>query len=758
MANGVLKRYNGASWDELYLTPKSHDHAISEVIGLQSTLNAKLGDAPSDGNQYARKNAAWTLVESGVSDWADITGKPTEFNPSSHTHPYASDTHNHDTEYKDINYVPAWAEIAGKPSVFPAEAHNHNADYAAIIHNHDADYKDIAYVPSWGEITGKPSTYTPSTHNHDASYKNISYVPSWGEITGKPTEFNPSTHNHDSLYPTKADTNLGKTGTVSLVTYSTAADYANSPVGKMVMLHSASTGRPSWFSSYMYLIRGASRDSSGGYSVIGIDYTTGEIVGGKASTSADFPTWYRMSSYHTHPYLADTTTVETLGGKTAAQITAEITAAVNALIDGAPGAIDTLNELAAALGDDPNFATTVTNSIATKLSHTNGNNSVAVNSTYFRITHATNGYVEFGAGNTSWAHAHTDRPGFYFNKKVIADGDIGPYDFQSTMLRNSDGHIIELGQRVYSPNNMPTPGAIGASAAGHTHSDYLKYNPDGDGIVISYSDANPTIDGEATGGGHWFGADGSISNGFLAAKVIIGQVVHGDNGFYVGAMDPATGGTGVKVADVAGKLFYEGGDTDNRYALAHSHPYAPTSHAHVIADVTGLQTALDGKAASSHGTHVGSGDTPGTAIELSSSQNLNDLQTAGFYYQTANADTPGNNYPEDKAGSLLVQKNAGQVTQMYTIYNTGKVWVRTYYQSWSAWVDLTLNTDTNTWRPIDDTPVDGVTDQSISSNWAYDHVNASDPHGTAYTLPAATASVLGGVKISLSGDVLTINT
>jgi len=40
---------------------------------------------------------------------------------------------------------------------------------------------------------------------------------------------------------------------------------------------------------------------------------------------------------------------------------------INNLLDSSPGTLDTLNELAAALGDDPNFATTVTNSIATKL-------------------------------------------------------------------------------------------------------------------------------------------------------------------------------------------------------------------------------------------------------------------------------------------------------------------------------------------------------------------------------------------------------
>ena len=39
-----------------------------------------------------------------------------------------------------------------------------------------------------------------------------------------------------------------------------------------------------------------------------------------------------------------------------------------AIVDSAPTTLDTLNELAAALGDDENFATTVTNSLATKAS------------------------------------------------------------------------------------------------------------------------------------------------------------------------------------------------------------------------------------------------------------------------------------------------------------------------------------------------------------------------------------------------------
>jgi hypothetical protein len=49
-----------------------------------------------------------------------------------------------------------------------------------------------------------------------------------------------------------------------------------------------------------------------------------------------------------------------------------VNTAVSNLVSAAPATLDTLNELAAALGDDPNFATTVTNSIATKAPLTGG--------------------------------------------------------------------------------------------------------------------------------------------------------------------------------------------------------------------------------------------------------------------------------------------------------------------------------------------------------------------------------------------------
>lgn len=70
------------------------------------------------------------------------------------------------------------------------------------------------------------------------------------------------------------------------------------------------------------------------------------------------------------PEFTGTPTAPTAGvGTNTTQIatTAFVSAAIGDLIDAAPGALDTLNELAAALGDDPDFATTVTNGLAGKL-------------------------------------------------------------------------------------------------------------------------------------------------------------------------------------------------------------------------------------------------------------------------------------------------------------------------------------------------------------------------------------------------------
>ena len=63
-----------------------------------------------------------------------------------------------------------------------------------------------------------------------------------------------------------------------------------------------------------------------------------------------------------------TATTQSAGdSSTKVATTAYTDTAISNLVDSSPSALNTLNELAAALGDDANFSTTVTNSIATKM-------------------------------------------------------------------------------------------------------------------------------------------------------------------------------------------------------------------------------------------------------------------------------------------------------------------------------------------------------------------------------------------------------
>jgi hypothetical protein len=78
--------------------------------------------------------------------------------------------------------------------------------------------------------------------------------------------------------------------------------------------------------------------------------------------------------------------------------------AVANLVDSAPGALNTLNELAAAIGDDANFTTTITNSIAAKLPLAGGTLTGTLNGTtasFSNTVTATNGFLGNITGNVT---------------------------------------------------------------------------------------------------------------------------------------------------------------------------------------------------------------------------------------------------------------------------------------------------------------------------------------------------------------------
>lgn len=75
-------------------------------------------------------------------------------------------------------------------------------------------------------------------------------------------------------------------------------------------------------------------------------------------------TQYTTYAY-VYSYVADAISSISPSGEYATE--AYVVARINEVIDGAPAALDTLNELAAAINDDANFAGTITTALSTKV-------------------------------------------------------------------------------------------------------------------------------------------------------------------------------------------------------------------------------------------------------------------------------------------------------------------------------------------------------------------------------------------------------
>ena len=57
-----------ATFNPANFAPISHTHSIANVTGLQTALDGKVPEAPSNGNQYARINGGWSIVTAGLGD------------------------------------------------------------------------------------------------------------------------------------------------------------------------------------------------------------------------------------------------------------------------------------------------------------------------------------------------------------------------------------------------------------------------------------------------------------------------------------------------------------------------------------------------------------------------------------------------------------------------------------------------------------------------------------------------------------------
>jgi hypothetical protein len=140
---------------------------------------------------------------------------------------------------------------------------------------------------------------------------------------------------------------------------------------------------------------------------------------------------YETTLVVTDPTADRTITLPNSSGTVA--LTSDITTAVNNLIDGAPLALDTLNELAAALADDASYASTITTALAGKVDESEftakGDILVGTGSgTLDNVGVGTNGYIltanSSAATGVEWAAAPISLPSQTGNngKYLTTDG------------------------------------------------------------------------------------------------------------------------------------------------------------------------------------------------------------------------------------------------------------------------------------------------------------------------------------------------
>ncbi|WP_240040886.1 tail fiber protein [Pectobacterium versatile] len=164
--------------------------------------------------------------------------------------------------------------------------------------------------------------------------------------------------------------------------------------------------------------------------------------------------------------------------------TAFVKSVAAALVNGAPAALDTLQELAKSLGNDPNFSATVLNELAKKLSLSGGTLTGEVLSSAanaLRLIYGDYGVIMRNDGNRFYLLLTNkgDKTGNYNTLRPF-DINLATGDMTVGHDLNVTGLLKEKGQRVYSPNNKPTAVDVGA---------YTKAETDASvGVAIDYAD------------------------------------------------------------------------------------------------------------------------------------------------------------------------------------------------------------------------------------------------------------------------------
>ena len=167
---------------ELYVGRNASGWRYQQFTVTSGEIYIRVFDSSNWGNWRKLAFTSDTVTAASSVPWSGVTGKPSTYTPSSHTHTVSQisgfGTHVYDaTISRTANTVLAAPNgKAGSASFralvaadIPSITKSKITDFPSSLPASDVyAWAKASSKPSysWGEITGKPSTYTPSSHNH----------------------------------------------------------------------------------------------------------------------------------------------------------------------------------------------------------------------------------------------------------------------------------------------------------------------------------------------------------------------------------------------------------------------------------------------------------------------------------------------------------------------------------------------------------------------------------------------------------------
>ncbi len=361
----------------------------------------------------------------------------------------------------------------------------------------DIEWASVDALPSQSGNSGKYLT----TNGETASWTTVDALPDQAGNSGKYLTTDGSSASWEDIdeytLPTASSSTLGgvKVGTNLSIDSSTGVLSATDTVTTVTV-----TGE--------------------GNAITNITDSNGALTATKGST-------FSLSN-HTHdnvyaplasPTFTGTPTAPTAdAGTNTTQIatTAFVNTAVSSLVNSAPGTLDTLNELAAALGNDPNFATTIASDIGSKLDSDSANyvKGPSISGTTITVTAGDNSTSTLTTQDTTYTlpEATTSTLGGVIvgNGLSVTNGTISVDDQLPTQTNNSGKFLTTNGTTASWSTVDALPSQTGNSGK------YLTTNGSIASWVAIESYSLPTAAADTLGGVK-IGNGITITNGVISA-------------------------------------------------------------------------------------------------------------------------------------------------------------------------------------------------------------------------------------------------